>query len=162
MKVAMLTGDAPEAAAAVAGRLGLDEHRAALRPEGQIEALKEFAQQGAHPAMVGDGINDAPAMAHAGVSLSPGSAADAAQTTADFVFQGDALSAVLEARKMALGAKRHILQNFAFAALYNVVAAPLAMAGIVTPLIAALAMSGSSLVVTLNALRLASGKGKKA
>ena len=94
-------------------------------------------------------------MAHATVSMSPGSAADAAQSAADFVFQKGGLEAVTTALDMAYRARGHILQNFGFAALYNLIAAPLAMLGFVTPLIAALAMSGSSLIVTLNALRLA-------
>ncbi|RFB01441.1 heavy metal translocating P-type ATPase [Parvularcula marina] len=156
--VSLLSGDRAASVEAIARETGIDDWTAEVTPQDKAEVLKSYETRGIMTAMVGDGINDAPAMAHAGVSLSPGTAADAAQSAADFVFQGEELSAIIEARGMALRSKRHILQNFAFAAAYNLVAAPLAMAGIVTPLIAALAMSGSSLIVTLNALRLAGGK----
>jgi Cu2+-exporting ATPase len=87
--------------------------------------------------------------------MAPGAAADASQMAADLVFQGQALSAVVEAIDVARAARRRALENFTFAAAYNLIAAPAAVLGLVTPLIAALAMSGSSLAVTLNALRLA-------
>lgn len=155
ISVSLLSGDKTAPVAEVASQVGIEHWVAEATPSAKADFLDNCQQSGL-TVMIGDGINDAPAMAHAGVSMSPGTAAEAAQTTADFIFQGDELSAVLEARKMALGAKRHILQNFTFAAMYNAIAAPLAMAGLVNPLIAALAMSGSSLIVTLNALRLGS------
>jgi len=153
LAVSILSGDRPGAVASAAASAGIAKWRAETRPDEKNAALAALAAAGARVAMAGDGLNDAPALANAHVSLSPGSAAEAAQSAADFVFRGERLGAVLEARRVACAAQARIRQNFAFAALYNMVAAPLAMAGGVTPLIAALAMSGSSLVVTLNALR---------
>jgi Cu2+-exporting ATPase len=151
--ISLLSGDGVRAVSRVAEELGIADHRAGLTPTEKAAIMRDLKEK-APVAMVGDGINDVPALAHADVSLSPGSAADAAHSAADFVFQGDGIGAVQDAWNMAVRARRHILQNFAFAALYNAVAAPAAMLGFVSPLIAALAMSGSSLVVTLNALRL--------
>ncbi len=157
LHVSILSGDRESTVATIAEEAGIDHWRAGVSPAEKAEFVAALAKEGP-VAMVGDGINDAPALAHASVSLSPGSAADAAQSAADFVFGGDDLSKIVTAYRMAGRTRMFILQNFGFAALYNAVAAPLAMAGFVTPLIAALAMSGSSLVVTLNALRLGQKK----
>ena len=107
--------------------------------------------------MVGDGLNDAPALAAAFASISPGTAADASQTAADFIFQGQHLAPVLESLKTARISRSLVFQNFTLALAYNLIAVPVAASGLATPLVAAIAMSSSSLVVTLNALRIKLG-----
>ena len=155
LQVEMLSGDRKEPARVVAEHAGIAEWRAEMAPTDKIARLKEIAESGAKVAMVGDGLNDAPALAAAHASLSPGTAADASQAAADFVFQGDSLAPILTAHHVAKRARARVLENFGFAAFYNMCAIPLAVFGFVTPLVAALAMSGSSIIVTLNALRLA-------
>ena len=104
--------------------------------------------------MVGDGLNDAPSLSSASVSMSPSSAIDITQNTADIVFQGEKLAPVYQSWRVALKANKLIKQNFMIAVLYNICAIPLAVMGYVTPLIAAIAMSSSSLVVIGNSFRL--------
>ncbi len=151
----LLSGDRPAAVAAVARDLGITQWRAGLTPAGKVEILEELAAEGRRVLMVGDGLNDAPALAAAHVSLSPTTAADISQTAADAVFQGRLLRPVTETLSVAGRAGALVRQNFMLAIGYNFIAVPLALAGLVTPLVAALCMSGSSLIVTGNALRLA-------
>jgi Cu2+-exporting ATPase len=154
----ILSGDRPSTVAALAATLGVKRYRAQLLPTDKIQRLKQLAEAGHKALMVGDGLNDAPALAAAHASLSPSTAADISQTAADAVFQGDALAPVVETLAVARATRRMALQNFAIAIGYNLVFVPLAMAGLVTPLIAAIAMSASSLAVTGNALRLRTRK----
>ena len=153
MQVAILSGDRIEAVAPIARELGIGTVRAGLLPGQKLAELERLAAQGHRVAMVGDGLNDAPALAGAHVSVSPISATHLAQAAADIVFLGDGLDAVAHSVAIARRARRLMVENLCFAVLYNAVAVPIAIAGLVTPLIAAAAMSGSSIVVTLNALR---------
>jgi len=156
--VELLSGDRPGVVATAARQAGITHWRACCRPAEKAARLSELAASGHVVLMVGDGLNDAPALAAAFVSMSPSTAADISRTAADAVFQGECLGPVLEALTVARRARRLVLQNFALAFGYNLVAVPLAVAGFVTPLVAAIAMSTSSIAVTANALRLALGR----
>ncbi|MDA0703547.1 MAG: heavy metal translocating P-type ATPase [Proteobacteria bacterium] len=155
LRLLLLSGDRPDAVRALAERLGIADWRAGMAPGQKVARLEELAAEGRHVLMVGDGLNDAPSLAVAHVSLSPSSAAEISQNAADIVFQGDRLAPVAEALAVAGRAALLVRQNLALALLYNIVTVPLAMLGHVTPLVAAVAMSSSSLVVMGNALRLA-------
>lgn len=152
--VMLLSGDRPGAVRDLAEALGIADWHAECRPADKIARLEKLAAAGHKVLMVGDGLNDAPALAAAFASASPAEAADISQTAADVILQGDSLAPLAEAIRVARSARRLVLQNFALALGYNAVAVPLAVAGLVTPLIAAAAMSASSIAVTLNALRL--------
>lgn len=155
LTVAMLSGDQKRPAAQIAAALGGIEWRAPLTPLQKIDYVRQLENTGVKTVMIGDGLNDAPSLAAAHASLSPGTAADASQAAADFIYQGDRLAPIVETINTARKARARMRENFAFAAFYNFCAVPLAALGLVTPLIAALAMSGSSIIVILNALRLA-------
>jgi Cu2+-exporting ATPase len=157
LQVELLSGDRPAPVAAAAREAGIAAWRAEADPAAKCARLAELAAAGRRVLMVGDGLNDAPALAAAHVSLSPATAADIAQIAADLVFQGDALAPVAEAIVTARRGDRVALENLGLALLYNLAAVPLAIAGYVTPLVAAIAMSSSSLLVIGNALRLARG-----
>jgi P-type Cu2+ transporter len=154
LDVRIFSGDTAEAVRTVASGLGVQTWSAAMLPAEKAHAIDALAAIGRKPLMVGDGLNDAAALAKAHVSMAPGSAADASQNAADLVFTGEGLYAVVTSIDVARAARRRALENFSFSALYNLIAAPAAVFGLVTPLVAALAMSGSSLAVTLNALRM--------
>jgi Cu2+-exporting ATPase len=154
LKVVLLSGDRDAAVAAIAARAGIEDWRARCAPSDKAAFLASLEAAGERVVMVGDGINDAPALASASVSMSPASASDISQAAAGIVFTGCNLAPVLTAIRTARAARRTILQNFALAIGYNLFAVPIAMAGLATPLIAAVAMSTSSLLVTANALRL--------
>jgi Cu2+-exporting ATPase len=150
----VLSGDAPFPVAMAAESVGIAAWRAGLTPAEKADAVAALQGVGLRVLMVGDGLNDTAALARAHAAMAPGTALDASQNAADLVFAGEQLGAVVEAIDVARQARRLAMQNFGFAALYNLIAAPAAMLGLVNPFLAALAMSGSSLVVTLNALRL--------
>ncbi len=158
LAVELLSGDREAAVAEAARRLGIRHWRAGVTPAAKCAHLRGLVASGRKVLMVGDGLNDAPALAAATVSLSPTTALDISQTAADAVFQGRLLTPVLELLDVAARADRLVRQNFALAFAYNLVTVPLAIAGLVTPLIAAASMSASSIFVVGNALRLARGQ----
>ena len=150
----ILSGDSAPAVAAMARRLGI-EGSGALKPADKLALLEQLKAAGHRPLMVGDGLNDGPALAAAHASIAPGTASDASQQAADAVFIGGQLAPVALAVSVARRTMQIVRQNFVFAIGYNILAVPLALAGLVTPMIAAIAMSLSSVVVVANSLRLA-------
>ncbi|MEI6418021.1 MAG: heavy metal translocating P-type ATPase [Sphingomonadales bacterium] len=153
----IISGDNADAVLAVARTLQLPA-RAGLHPADKLAIIRAAADAGHKVLMVGDGLNDGPALAAGHVSLAPASASQASQNAADAVFLGDSLAPIATAISVARATQAIVRQNFALAIGYNIIAVPLAIAGLVTPLIAALAMSGSSLIVVANALRLKGAK----
>ena len=153
-QVELLSGDRESAARSVADEVGLTTWRARQNPAEKIARIEALKASGRKVLMVGDGLNDAPALAAAHASISPSSAADVSQTAADVVFQSERLGSVVETLAVARTARDMAVQNFAISLGYNVLFVPLAVAGYATPLIAAIAMSSSSIAVTANAVRL--------
>ncbi|HEX2886456.1 heavy metal translocating P-type ATPase [Vineibacter terrae] len=153
LAVALLSGDRAPAVALVAAQVGIDDWQAGLTPDEKLERIRALAAAGRRVLMVGDGINDAPALAAAHASLSPGDATDVATAAADALFRGRSLAGVAVAVDAAQSASRRMRANLALALAYNLIAVPVAMAGLLTPPLAAAAMSGSSLMVVLNAIR---------
>ncbi|MCR9067749.1 MAG: heavy metal translocating P-type ATPase [Rhodobacteraceae bacterium] len=153
-RVMMISGDSRTAVDRFAARIGIDEAVAEALPEQKVAAVQAIAEAGGKVLMVGDGLNDTAALAAAHVSISPASALDAARSASDMVLMGRSLSPVADAITTAGSAGRRIRENFTIATVYNVLAVPLAVVGLCSPLIAALAMSASSLTVSLNAIRL--------
>jgi Cu2+-exporting ATPase len=153
LRVMIMSGDRETAVAKVAAGLGLEEAYAGMDPSQKIARIEALRLAGCRVLMVGDGINDAPALAAAHVSISPVTAAHLAQASADAVFLGDSLAPVSACLMIGKRARSIMSQNLWLAVIYNFVAVPIAIAGHATPLVAALAMSGSSVIVTLNALR---------
>ncbi len=150
----ILSGDRAGPVDAAARWLGLAA-QAEASPQAKLAALEALKAQGRRPLMVGDGLNDGPALAAAHASIAPGTASDASQQAADAVFIGERLMPVALAVRVARATMRIVRQNFGFSIAYNLLAVPLALTGLVTPLVAAIAMSVSSLVVVANSLRLA-------
>jgi Cu2+-exporting ATPase len=155
LRTVLLSGDAPERVAAFAATLGLVEHHAGLAPADKLACVQAAQAAGHRVAMVGDGVNDAPVLAAADASFAMGQGALAAKHEADAVLVSERLSDLLFARRLALRCRRVIRQNLGWAALYNLACVPLALAGLLPPWAAGLGMAASSLLVVLNARRLA-------
>ncbi|KAA9006082.1 heavy metal translocating P-type ATPase [Histidinibacterium aquaticum] len=153
LPVRLLSGDGEGPVRDLAQSLGIEDWRAGMLPGEKAEDVARMAEAGRKVLMVGDGLNDVGALAQAHVSIAPASALEAARVAADVVLVSPDLSRVAEALRIARIARRRILENFSIAALYNAIAIPLAFAGLATPLSAAIAMSSSSIMVSLNALR---------
>ena len=151
--VEIVSGDREPAVRMAAQSVGICEWRAEVTPVDKIARINELAREGFRVLMVGDGLNDAPALAAAYASMSPVSAAHMSQAAADAVFLGEQLAPVATAIAISRKARALMRQNLWLAVIYNALAVPVAIAGLVTPLIAAAAMSGSSILVMLNALR---------
>ncbi len=158
LEIFLLSGDHEQAVRQVASFAGIDNYHFGLTPKDKAGFITDLQDRGASVLMVGDGINDAPALASADASIAPSTASDIGRTAAGLVFTGDNLAAIYTAIDIATRANSHIRQNFALAIAYNIIAVPLAIFGFASPLIAAVAMSASSIAVTSNALRLRLGK----
>lgn len=159
--VSLLSGDHKTAVEVMANNVGINDWHGAIKPKDKLAWLEAKQANGHKVMMIGDGLNDGPALAGAHVSLSPSTATDLAQNTADIVFQSRTLAAVPQLLAIAKDAAKLARQNIGFAILYNLVAIPLALTGHVTPMIAAIAMSASSITVTLNSFRIAWNSKKK-
>lgn len=153
-RVILLSGDVPGAVGDLARRLGIDDWRAEALPEDKAAVIEALQAEGHKVLMVGDGLNDTVALTAAHVSISPASALDAARVASDIVLLGQTLAVLPEAQRVSVRAVRRIRENFAISFGYNIIAVPIALVGLASPLIAALAMSASSITVALNALRL--------
>jgi Cu2+-exporting ATPase len=152
--VVLLSGDTPAAVADIAARVGIEVWEADCLPMTKALRVGALTRNGHKVLMIGDGLNDTAALAAAHVSISPASALEATRVVSDIVLLGPSLAPIGDATKLAVSATRRIKENFAIAAGYNMIAIPIALAGFATPLAAALAMSSSSITVSLNALRL--------
>ena len=152
--VSLLSGDRQQAVAAVAADLGIDDFQAHVSPVDKNKVMEKLRSEGSCVLMVGDGLNDAAALAAADFSMSPSSALDITQNAADIVFQGAKLAPVMDALILCKRAHRLVKENFVLSLGYNIVAVPMAMMGYATPLVAAISMAGSSIAVVLNAQRL--------
>ncbi|GFE64850.1 heavy metal translocating P-type ATPase [Litoreibacter roseus] len=154
LHVALFTGDQDRAAQYLGARVGITDITAAMSPSDKSDALAAMRINGRKVLMVGDGMNDAPALAQAFVSMAPATATDVARVASDMVLLNPDLGAIPEAARVAVQAKARVTENFAVSVAYNVIAVPIALLGFATPLMAAIAMSLSSLSVLVNALRL--------
>ena len=157
LSVRLLSGDHAAAVSRIAAALGIQDWRGGASPMDKVAAVEALAAAGHRVLMVGDGLNDGPCLAAAHVSASPATAADVSQTVADVVFQGALLAPVADVLRTARLARRVMRQNLTLSIGYNVLAVPFAVAGYVTPWLAAAAMSGSSLLVISNSFRARGG-----
>ncbi|SEC75060.1 Cu2+-exporting ATPase [Rhodobacter sp. 24-YEA-8] len=153
-RVILLSGDNAAAVSSLAAELGIDDWSAGVLPSEKAARIRDLRAGGARVLMVGDGLNDTAALAEAYVSISPASALDAARVASDIVLLGQNIAPIADAIRISRQASKRIVGNFRISAGYNIVAVPLALFGLATPLAAALAMSLSSITVSLNALRL--------
>ncbi|WP_265508675.1 heavy metal translocating P-type ATPase [Paracoccus rhizosphaerae] len=160
LDLVILSGDSRERVMHLSHDLVLTDICAGMKPADKVSYLENMRHEGRRPLMVGDGLNDAGALAAAHVSMAPSSASDAGRTAADFVFLRKGLDAVAATHRVACRTAAVVRQNFTLAICYNCIAIPLAVAGLVTPLIAALAMSASSILVIGNSLRLSASPEK--
>jgi Cu2+-exporting ATPase len=154
LRIEMASGDKTEQVDNIATMLGIHIAKAGLSPQDKINLIEAKKTLGHKVLMVGDGLNDAPALAAGHVSMAPANATDVGRSASDFVFTRPSLSYVAFAYRLAKHTNHIVKQNFGLAIAYNCMAIPLAMAGYITPLIAAIAMSASSLVVVANSMRL--------
>jgi len=152
----LLSGDRQKPAQKIADFLGIKTVYAEQTPIDKYSILQKLKKDGHSVFMVGDGLNDAPVLAGADVSMAPGTAIDMAQNAADIIFMGDRLKPVENVYKIAVASQKLVRQNFIIALVYNLLAIPLAFCGFITPMLAALAMSTSSLFVIFNSFRLKS------
>ncbi len=152
-QVIIMSGDNAPAVSKIATALGVGQAHANMRPQDKQEALIALHDSGAKVLMVGDGLNDTLALAQSYVSISPATALDASRTASDIVLLGSNLGGIPDVIETAKSAKARVIENFAIAAGYNMIAIPIAVLGFATPLGAAIAMSASSITVLLNALR---------
>lgn len=159
LSIHVLSGDTLDRTRDMAASLGVTQFKGACSPKDKYDYIETLQNSGRRVLMVGDGLNDAPVLSAAHVSMSPSTAMDIAQTAADILWTGRSLSSVFQAYDVAKQSNRLVFENFILAIIYNIIAIPVAMAGYVTPLIAALAMSGSSLIVIANSFRLQANHG---
>jgi Cu+-exporting ATPase len=154
MRTVLLTGDNESTARSIAKEAGIDDVHADVRPAGKADVVRSLQSRPSAVAMVGDGVNDAPALAAADLGIAIGSGSDVAKEAGDIVLVGGSLAGVAAAIRLSRATMRVIRQNLFFAFLYNVIAIPLAALGLLNPLIAAAAMALSDVTVIGNALRL--------
>ncbi len=155
VRLHLYSGDRAENVIALARDLGIDDARGGMLPQDKLEAVKAMQQAGAIVAMTGDGVNDAPVLAQAQVSIAVDQGAEAAQAAADMVLLSTEIGRLADGVRMARKTQTIIHQNLTWSVLYNIVAIPAAALGYVTPWLAGIGMSLSSLLVVLNAMRLA-------
>jgi Cu2+-exporting ATPase len=159
LTVHLLSGDDPRVVEALARTLGITAVAGGATPQDKFAYVERLQGEGRIVAMLGDGVNDAPVLARADVSIAMGQGAEVAQLQSDFVLLSERLGALAEASELARRTQGVIRQNLAWALAYNALALPLAVAGMVGPWEAAIGMAASSFIVVLNALRVAAQKG---